>query len=92
MRIDDEHYSAYTKARRRGRTRTEEVVQLVEAIGAFRSGNAKSIILDPGQDPGKVRTKLHYAAKIAGRRISVAVADDRLVFVLSRANKRSRRR
>ena len=83
MKIGDEHYSAFTKARRQGHKRTEEVAQLVEAIGALRSGKAKSIILEPGRDPGKLRVKLHYAAKVAGRRINVATADDRVVFVLA---------
>lgn len=91
MEIIDQRYSDYAKLRRRGSSRTKEVAQLVEAIGALRSGKAKTIILETGRDPSKLRVKLHYAAKIAGRRINVAVADDRVVFVLASGNGRDRR-
>ena len=91
MKIGDEPYSAFTKARRRGRTRTADVTQLAEAIRALGSGKAKSVMLEPGQNPRKLRLRLHYAATIAGRKIRVVVADDRVVFVLARGNRHDRR-
>ena len=65
-------------------------MQLVEAIQSLGSGEAKAIVPDPGQDLAKVRAKLMYAAKLAGIRLRVVVADDRVLFTRGPGRPRSR--
>jgi hypothetical protein len=53
---------------------------MIEAIDDLGPGKAKAVIVEPGQDPAKVRARLMYAAKIVGRRLRVVVEDDRILF------------
>ena len=75
---------------RRGRRRSTETVQLIEVIQSLESGKAKAIVPDRGQNLAKVRAKLMYAAKLAGVRLRVVVADDRVLFTRGPGRLRSR--
>ena len=75
---------------RGGRRRSPETVQLIEAIQSLESGKAKAVAPDPGQDLAKARAKLMYAAKLAGVRLRVVVADDRVLFTRGPGRPRSR--
>lgn len=89
MRIVDVPIGELQRARRRGRSRSPETVQLIEAIESLTPSQAKAIVVEPGQDPQKLRGKLNYAAKVAGKRLQIAIEDDQVVFARSR--RRSRR-
>ena len=80
MRIVDADINALKRTRARGRVRSPETRQLVEAIDGLGSGKAKAIILEEGQDAAKVRARLMYAAKIAGKRLRVVLEEDRVLF------------
>ena len=82
MKIVNVPISQFQRARRNrgGRRRSDETIQLIEAIQSLKSGTAKAIVPEAGQDPAKVRAKLMYAAKIAGVRLRVVVTDDRVLF------------
>lgn len=80
MRIIDASISALNRARRRSRVRSPEVEQLIEAIEDLGPGRAKAIILEPGQEPAKVRARLMYAARIVGRNLRVVMEADRVLF------------
>ncbi len=75
---------------RGGRSRSAETVQLIEAIQSLESGKARAIVPEPGQDLSKARAKLMYAAKLAGVRLRVVVADDRVLFTRGPGRLRSR--
>ena len=80
MRIVDADINAMKRTRARGRVRSPETRQMIEAIDGLGSGKAKAIIVERGQDPAKLRARLMYAAKIVGRRLRVVVEDDRILF------------
>lgn len=80
MRIVDADINALKRTRARGRVRSLETRQMIEAIDDLGPGKAKAVIVEPGQDPAKVRARLMYAAKIVGRRLRVVVEDDRILF------------
>ena len=80
MRIIDADINALKRTRARGRVRSMETRQMIEAIDDLGPGKAKAVIVERGQDPAKLRARLMYAAKIAGRRLRVVVEDDRILF------------
>ena len=80
MRIVDADINALKRTRARGRVRSQETRQMIEAIDDLGPGKAKAVIVEPGQDPAKVRARLMYAAKIVGRRLRVVVENDRILF------------
>ncbi len=80
MRIVDADINALKRTRARGRVRSPETRQMIEAIDDLGPGKAKAVVVERGQDPAKVRARLMYAAKIAGRRLRVVVENDRILF------------
>ena len=80
MRIIDADINALKRTRARGRVRSPETRQLIEAIDDLGPGKAKAIMLEPGQDAAKVRARLMYASKIAGKKLSVVLQEDRVLF------------
>ena len=90
MRIVDVDIAALKNATRRGRTRSPETQQLVDVIDALTAGAAKAIVLEGGQTGQKMRSRLNYAARIAGKRLQIVIQDDRVLFALS--SRRVRRR
>ena len=90
MRIVDVPISQVRNAPRRGRSRSAETERLIEAIDSLGSGTAKALVLEPGEEPPKVRAKLMYAAKITGRRLQVVVEEDRILFARGPGRPRSR--
>lgn len=80
MRIVNAELRDLKSASRRGRARSPETVQLIEAIESLERGKAKAIVVEPGQTATKVRARLMYAAKATGTKLQVAVKDDRVMF------------
>lgn len=80
MRIVDADMSALKKRRTRSRVRSTETRQLIEAIDELGPGKAKAVILEPGQEATKVRAKLTYAARIAGKKLRIVAENDRVLF------------
>jgi len=92
VRIVDADIDALKNAARRGRVRSPETQQLVDTIDSMTEGTAKAILLEPGQTGQKVRSRLAYAARIAGKRLQIVVQEDRVLFALSSRRARRRRR
>ena len=80
MKIVDADISALKRTRSRRKVRSLEIQQMVDAIDTLQTGKAKALIVEPGQDTTKLRTKLMYASKIAGRKLRVVVEGDRIFF------------
>ena len=80
--IVDADIRALRNATRAGRVRSPETKQLIAAIESLAPGTAKAILLDPGETIPRVRARLTYAARIAGRRLRIATDGDRVVFAL----------
>ena len=92
MKIVNVPISQFQRARRSrgGRRRSAETIQLIEAIQSLKSGTARAVVPDRGQDLAKVRAKLMYTAKLAGVRLRVVVADNRLLFTRRPGRPRAR--
>ena len=92
LKLVDIDISELKSVARRGRARSEETTQLVEAIDGLKSGAAKGIVIANLAEAKKVRARLLYAARIAGKRLQIAEKDSRVLFaVAGRARKRHRR-
>ncbi len=88
MRIVDADLSSLKTAARRGRVRSPETQQLVEAIDSLRTGQAKAVMVEGGQTPQKVRARVMYAAKATGKRLQAAIQGDRVLFALKEERRR----
>ena len=91
MKIIDVDIRDLSKATRRVRARSEVTEQLVEAISNLKANDAKAIVLDAGDTARKLRSRLSYAARIAGKRLQIGIAEDRVIFALSNRPARRRR-
>ena len=91
MKIIDVDIRDLSKATRRVRARSEVTEQLVEAISNLKANDAKAIVIDAGDTARKLRSRLSYAARIAGKRLQIAIAEDRVIFALSNRPARRRR-
>ncbi len=80
MKIINADINQLRRSRRRSRTRSPQVQELIAAIDELGPGKAKAIVLGRGEDPAKARARLVYAAKIVGRRLRVVVEGDRILF------------
>ncbi|NQU96181.1 MAG: hypothetical protein HQ548_00870 [Chloroflexi bacterium] len=92
MRIVDVGIEALNNAARRGRVRSPETQQLIDTIESMTPGAAKAIMLEAGLTGPKVRSRLTYAARIAGKRLQIVVQEDRVLFALSGRRTRRRRK
>ena len=90
MNIVDADIASLRKAARRGRTRSQETITLIEAIDDLAPGRAKAIVIEEGQTGEKLRSRLTYAAKAAGKRLQIAVQEDRVLFALKEQARRRR--
>jgi len=68
MRIEEADLNTLKKAQRRGRVRSPETQELIEAIDSLVPGAAKSVVIEPGQTSQKVRASVMYAGKAAGKK------------------------
>ncbi len=91
MQILDADLTALKSAARRGRTRSPETLQLIEAIESLQPHQAKAIIVETDETPAKVRARLMYAAKTCDAKLQVAIQSDRVLFALKNGRGRRRR-
>lgn len=80
MKITDATLDELKSAGRRGRTRSPETLELIEAIENLKTGEAKAIVVEPGETAAKVRARLMYVAKSIDVKLQVAVKGDRVMF------------
>ena len=90
LKIVDADIKDLKKSRTRGRVRSADTIALIEAIDGLGTGKAKAIQLEPGQDAAKVRARLAYAAKIAGKKLKIVVESDRVLFARGPGRPRKR--
>jgi ribosomal protein L30E len=92
LKITDIGIEEMDRSANRGRTRSPETKQLVETISSLKSGDAKAVIVSEPDTPKQVRTRLLYAARIAGKRLQIAEKGNQVLFaVAGKARKRRRR-
>ena len=68
------------------------MTQLIDTIGTLKANEAKAVIISDPETPKTVRSRLLYAARIAGKRLQIAEHDDRIVFAVTGRARRRRRK
>jgi aspartate/glutamate racemase len=91
MKIVDVNIDEMNRVARRGRARSAEMQQLISAMEGLKPGGAKAIVLGSGDTAQKVRARIAYAGRIAGKRVQVAVESDRVLFALSTRQRRRKK-
>jgi hypothetical protein len=92
VRIVDASIEDLNRASRRGRARSQETQQLIDAINSLTSGTAKAIMATSAEGAKKLKARIAYAGRLAGKRLQVAIDSDRVFFGLSERPARRRRR
>jgi hypothetical protein len=88
LNIVDADIRALQKAAKRGRVRSDETQQLIDAIDGLVPGKAKAIVLPKGEKPERVRARISYAAKFVAKKLLIAVTGDRVMFALKEEKRR----
>ena len=88
MQIVEADLATLKIAAKRGRVRSPETQQLIEAIDKLQPGEARAVVLDGEQSPEKVRARIMYAAKASGKKLQAAVKEDRVLFALKEEKRR----
>jgi hypothetical protein len=84
IKIVDADLNYILKARRAGRARSPETQMMLDSISELRPGQAKAIVLENRETIPAVRSRLAYAARVAGVKLRVATNRDRIMFALRR--------
>ncbi|MDP6668077.1 MAG: hypothetical protein QF357_11900 [Dehalococcoidia bacterium] len=90
MKIIDIDIKQMDTASKRGRARSDETQQLIDTITNLDRKTAKAVIIEKGDTAVKIRSRLSYAAKLAGKRLKIAIADDRVIFTIAPRKRRGR--
>ena len=90
MQIIDIDAAEMKNAARRGRTRSPETQNLIDAIDSLTPNDAKAVVLEAGDTGPRIRSRLVYAARVSGKRLQIAIQDDRVLFGLSSRRRRRR--
>lgn len=88
MRIEEADLTTLKTAQRRGRVRSPETQELIEAIDSLAAGTAKAVVVEPGQTSQKVRARVMYAGKAAGKKLQAAISGNRVLFALKEEKRR----
>ena len=92
LRIVDANIDDLNRSTKRGRARSSETQQLISVIDGMKPDAAKAIMLSSGDTGKKVKARIAYAGRLAGKRLQVAIEADRVLFGLSDKPARKRRR
>ena len=83
-----DHLNTLKTAQRRGRVRSPETQELIEAIDSLVPGAAKAVVVESGQTPQKVRARVMYAGKAAGKKLQAAISGNKVLFALKEERRR----
>ena len=92
MKIVDVDIKELEQARRRGRSRSPETLELIKAIEDLGAGQARGIRITADLPEKSIRSRLAYAARIANKRIEIASDGAKVMFTPSAKPVRRRRR
>ena len=92
MKIVDVDIKELEQARRRGRSRSPETMELIKAIEALAAGQARGIRITADMPEKGIRSRLAYASRIANKRIEIASDGTKVMFTPSARPARRRRR
>ncbi len=88
LEIIDIDIKEMSVATRRGRARSAETQELINIITSLDRKTGKAVIIEKDGSPAKIRSRLTYAAKLAGKRLKIAVRGDRVMFTIAPRKRR----
>lgn len=84
LNIVDADIGVLRRLTRPGRARSAETLKLINAIESLKPGQAKALVLEPGDTIQALRSKLGYAARAAGVKLRTASDGSQLIFALQK--------
>lgn len=85
MKIIDADLNNILNTRRAGRARSPEMKAILDSISQLRPGKAMAIVLEDRESVPAMRSRLTYAARVAGVKLRIATSNDRIMFALRRS-------
>ena len=89
MKIVNADLQEFESGLGRGLVRSRETQALVDAINSLDKKTAKAVMIENGDTVNRVRSRIRYAAKIAGKPVKTVAKKDRVLFALSARRRRS---
>ena len=82
LKIENASIADLKAARKGRRSRSPETERLVAAISGLIHGSAKAVLPEGSETLPKLRARLSYASRAAGKKIRIVTGDNRLMFSL----------
>ncbi len=82
MKIVEASLADMKKTPRGRRQRSPETQQLIDTIVGLKSGQVKALVPEGDETVKKLRPRISYAARVAGRKVRIAADEDRVLFTL----------
>lgn len=82
MKIVEASLSDMKSAPRGRRQRSPETQSLIDTILALKPGQARALMPEGDETVKKLRPRISYAARVAGRKVRIVAKDDKVMFTL----------
>ena len=82
MKIVEATLSDMKRTPRGRRQRSPETQQLVDTITELKPGQVRALVPEGDETIKKLRPRISYAARVAGRKVRIAADNDRIMFTL----------
>jgi hypothetical protein len=82
LKIVDANIADLASAKRGRRSRSPETERLVEAVSGLTPRTAKAVIPEGSETLPRLRARLNYAARAAGKKVRIVTGENRLMFAL----------
>lgn len=82
MKIVEATLAEMQRTPRGRRQRSPETQQLIDVITELKPGQVRAIIPEGNETVKKLRPRISYAARVAGRKVRIAADEDRVMFTL----------
>lgn len=82
MKIVEATLADMRKTPRGRRQRSPETQRLIDVISELKPGQVRALVPEGNETIKRLRPRISYAARIAGRKVRIAADDDRVLFTL----------
>lgn len=89
MKIVDASLADMKTAPRGRRQRSPETQELIDTIIALKPGQARALVPEGNETVKKLRPRISYAARVAGRKVRIVANDEKVMFTLRSGSRTS---
>jgi hypothetical protein len=82
MKIVEARLSDMTSTQRERRQRSPETQKLIDTILELKSGQARALMPEGDETVKKLRPRISYAARVAGRKVRIVADKNKVMFTL----------